>query len=59
MEEEKPPQEILPDHQFCVIVVGKRVIFYGSAEENLEIKEGEGMADSEADRWRRWSNPWQ
>ena len=38
---------------------GKEGHILGSAEENLEIKEGEGMADSEADRWRRWSNPWQ
>ena len=36
---------ILLDHQFHVIIVGKRVIFQGSAEENVEIKEGERMAD--------------
>ena len=46
---------ILPDHQFRVIIVGKRVIFHGSAEENIEIKEGERTAD----RWRIWPNPWQ
>ena len=40
---------VIPDHQFCVIIVGKRVIFHGSAEGNVEIKEGEGMADREAD----------
>ena len=50
---------ILPDHQFCIIIVGKRVIFHGSAQENVEIKEGERMADMEADRWRIWPNPWQ
>ena len=46
---------LLPDHQFHFIIVGKRVIFHRSVEENVEIKEGEGMAD----RWRRWPNPWQ
>ena len=40
---------VIPDHQFCVIIVGKRVIFHGSAEGNVEIKEGEGMVDREAD----------
>ena len=50
---------ILPNHQFRVIIVGKRVIFHGSAEGNVEIKEGEGMVDIEADRWRIWPNPWQ
>ena len=50
---------LLPNHSFRVIILGKRVIFHGSAEENGEIKEGEGMADREVDRWRRWPNPWQ
>ena len=40
---------LLPDHQFCVIIVGKRVIYPGSAEEKGEIKEGEEMADMGAD----------
>ena len=48
---------LLPDHQFLVIIVGKRVIFHGSAEGNVEIKEGEGMADMEADRWQMGPNP--
>ena len=43
---------LLPDHQFCVIIVGKRVIFHRSAEENVGIREGEGMADMEEDRCR-------
>ena len=51
---------ILPAHQFCVIIVGKRVIYIpGSAEENGEIKEGEEMADMGADIWRIWLNLWQ
>ena len=50
---------LLPAHQFRVIIVGKRVIFHGSAEENREIKEGEEMVDMEEDRWRIWPNPWQ
>ena len=32
------PVVIIPAHQFCVIIVGKRVIYPGSAEENGEIK---------------------
>ena len=51
------PIVLLPDHQFLVIIVGKRVIFHGSAEGNVEIKEGEGMADMEADRWQMGPNP--
>ena len=50
---------LLPAHQFRVIIVGKRVIFHGSAEANGEIKEGEERVDMEADRWRIWPNPWQ
>ena len=53
------PVVLLPAQQFHVTIVGKRVISHGSAEENGEIKEGEVMADMEADRWRKWPNPWQ
>ena len=53
------PIVLLPAQQFSVIIVGKRVIFHGSAEENGETKEGERTVDMGADRWRRWPNPWQ
>ena len=43
------PLVIIPAHQFHVIIVGKRVIYPGSAEENGEIKKGEEMADMGAD----------
>ena len=67
MEEEKPPQEtwgetlgvIIPAHQSRAIIAGKKAIFLGNAEENVEIKGGEETADMEADRWRIWPNPWQ
>jgi len=67
MEEEKPPQEtwgetlgvIIPAHQFHVIIVGKRAILPGNAEENVETKEGDGTMDMEANRWRIWPNLWQ
>ena len=45
----KTPVVLIPTHQFCVIIVGKRVIYPGSAEENIEIKEGEEMADMGAE----------
>jgi len=50
---------IIPAHQFHVIMVGKRAILPGNAEENVETKEGEGTMDMEADRWRIWPNLWQ
>ena len=50
---------LIPAHQFHVIIVGKRVIFHGSAEENVGIKEAEGMANMEVDKWRIWRNLWQ
>ena len=45
--------------QFRVKTAGKRVIFQGNVEENGETREGERMADMEADRWRIWPNLWQ
>ena len=53
------PVVIIPAHQFHVIIVGKRVIYPRSAEENGEIKEGVEIADMGADRWRIWLNLWQ
>ena len=32
---------IIPAHQFRAIIVGKKAIFLGNAEENVEIKGGE------------------
>ena len=51
------PVVLLPAQQFPVIIVGKRVIFHGSAEENGETKEGERTVDMGADRWRRRPKP--
>ena len=48
-----------PPPQFRVKTAGKRVIFQGNVEENGETREGERMADMEADRWRIWPNLWQ
>ena len=40
----------VPAPQFCVTTARKRVIFHGNVEENGETKEGEKMADMEADK---------
>ena len=48
---------LIPDPQFCATTVGKRVTFHGNAEENGEIREGEGMVVLGEDRWRIWPNP--
>ena len=37
------PIVLIPAHQFCVIIVGKRVIYHGNVEENRGIREGEEM----------------
>ena len=42
----------IPAHQFCAIIVGKRVIYPGNVEESGGIREGEKMADMEAEKWR-------
>ena len=53
------PIVLIPAHQFCAIIVGKRVIYHGNVEENDGIREGEETADMEAYRWQIWRNLWQ
>ena len=48
----------IPAPPFHVIIVGRRGIFCGNAEENGGTREGEEMAGMEADRWRKWLNLW-
>ena len=43
------PVVLIPAHQFCAIIVGKRVIYHGKVEENRGIGGGEETADMEAD----------
>ena len=52
-------RQVPPPPEFRVKNAGKRVIFQGNVEENGETREGERMADMEADRWRIWPNLWQ
>ena len=50
---------LIPAPQIHVTTVGKRVIFHRNVEENGETREGERMADMEADKRRIWPNLWQ